>query len=330
MSNENELLHLPQSVFNLLVLKQLADINEKLEKRVAFLKVEDAVDNFVKNHLSRVKPKTRANYQILIDKFLTDFRGRNLADSADITPDVIVQFFERHWGDSRNNTKTQNFIMLKSFINRCRQYQIRRGLPDFLNPCDALRGKYTKSDAMRGVEFTDETIPMIQRFIESANNERMRATFIVLCTSGMRANEICNARKPNINGQIITLWDHKGIRYNTHSPKPAVAVIPRVASEMIEQMNTDRPFISYRSLWNAIKAREKQGIIPEGMVINDFRKIVATYWHRKGEHDMKNFVLRHRSDKAISTDPLDKIYIAPITIEQAIEKMKILEADFGL
>lgn len=326
---EANLLQVPQVVINMAILARLEEIDKKLDKKVAYLLVEDAVNEFHKQHLSRVKKKTRENYKIVLERFQSDFAGRNLADSVDITPNSIIEFIEKHYGDCKEGTKALNFNLVESFINRCRQFQIRKGLPDFVNPCDALKGEYGKSEP-KTIEFTDETLTMMRRLIDSAENDRMKVTFIVLCTSGMRAGEICSTRKQHINGQIITLNDHKGIRYNTHNPKPAIAVIPKIVAEMIERMNTDRPFISYRALHNAFHVRIKVGILPPDTIRHDLRKYVYTYWLRKNEPFMAQFIIRHKSDKSVTNDPMSSIYLAPLTHEQAIEKMQILEAELGL
>lgn len=326
-----KLIEMPQMAINLAILSRLEDISNRLEQKVAYLRVEDAVNNYYKQHLTRLKAKTRKNYDTILMRFQDEFQERNLADRADISADDIAQFIDKYWPieKCKPNTRVNAFVSIKAFIAWNRRFQIRKGLPDFTNPCDALIGEYIKSHP-KSIAFDDDTIAMMKRLIASAETDRMKATFITLCTSGMRANEICNTRKSDINGQIVLLKDHKGIRWNTPDPKPAIAVIPKIVADMIKNMNTGRPFISYRSLYDAFQVRIRNGILPEGIIRHDFRKYVATFFARKGEEAMKQFILRHRSDKSADKDPMSQIYIAPLTPEQAIEKMKILEAELGL
>jgi hypothetical protein len=51
------------------------------------------------------------------------------------------------------------------------------------------------------------------------------------------------------------------------------------------------------------------------------RKWCASHWERKGEEGMVNFVLRHSSVN------LKGRYVAPLTVEEVMEKQEILEKE---
>jgi hypothetical protein len=59
-----------------------------------------------------------------------------------------------------------------------------------------------------------------------------------------------------------------------------------------------------------------------------FRRWISTYWHREGEFDMVAFTLRHSSgvkDTSGRGDALYGTYIAGLSVEEAVQKQKIIE-----
>ena len=80
--------------------------------------------------------------------------------------------------------------------------------------------------------------------------------------------------------------------------------------------------LSEKAVFNAVK---NHGLYL-GLDFNPhaLRKWSASYWERKGEIGMVNYVLRHSSAK------LRDRYVAPLSIEEVMEKQEIMEKElFG-
>lgn len=300
------------------LLKRLENIEQKLEKKISYLSTEDAVNEFHKQHLSRIK-KPR-NYYHLIRLFQEDFKQKNIAE---ITAEEIEQFLLKHWGSAHVNTIAQKLIELKSFFNWCIKFLKKKGQPLFYNPCDLVEFKkmITKEPDFYPIE-------TIRNFINVATTNRQRLTFMVLATSGMRISELTACRKADIDSQVVTIRNPKSNRYNSPSKREEYAVIPRAALKLIQTLHHEKPFNSRNVVVKAMEKLKKNKIIPYNMTPHSLRKWVATYWHRKGDDDMVRFILRHKSDKT-SSDPLHHIYIANLTPQEVCQRIKMLEKELG-
>src|SRR4030042_2235216 len=77
--------------------------------------------------------------------------------------------------------------------------------------------------------------------------------------------------------------------------------------------------LSEKAVFNAVKNHG----LSLGLDLNPhaLRKWCITFWSRKGDQAMLNFVSRHR------TVNLEGRYVAPLTVDEAIEKQRIMEDD---
>jgi len=128
---------------------------------------------------------------------------------------------------------------------------------------------------------------------------------------------LLNLRKKDISGRVLTL------RYPKSGLKEERALIPsKVAVELKYYMRNHAEEqkvipLAGKAVFNAVKNHG----LSLGLDLNPhaLRKWCASYWERKGEIGMVNYVLRHSSVK------LRDRYIAPLTVEEVMKKQKIME-----
>ncbi len=317
------------------ILKKVEDIEGIWEKKVAFLKVEEAVAEFYHQHVNKTKaPKT---YDSVINSFQRNFQKLNVAD---ITAEECEQFLLDHWGDYSKNTLIQNHRLLKAFFNWCIKYLKKKGQPLFYNPCELIS---FGSQRYKDVEFLP--IEIIREIIKAGAltktgelKENRRLMMLVMATSGMRPGEVCNLINSDINGQVITIRDPKSRRYNMEIYNEYAVIPESVAHDLTiflkVKQNADRVFMSYNYFMDP-----KKGIISQlrkgipGFTPTYFRRWVAHYWNEKGDEGMVKFVLRYNSKmNEDHFDPLIKKMlevkcVPPCSVEAACEKITQLERD---
>lgn len=318
---------LQASQLNVLVLammKKLQSIESKLEQKVVFITVEDAISSFREKHLSRIK-KPR-NYKYLLKSFGNHFENRNMAD---ISPEDVEDFILKFWEKKSLSTKTQMLTQLKAFFNWVNRNLVRKkGLPLIQNPCDLITLQKPKSKELDFIPI--ETMRLI---IGVRTNERASLMLQVMATSGMRPGEVCGLRKSDIDGQVLTIQDPKSRRYNSEVYSE-YAVIPQMLADRLKKLTKDMPdnkrvFMSYNALIsNRRPLIKKIREVYRGFTPHLFRKWAATYWHRKGNPDMVRFVLRHRSAKT-NEDQLLNRYVAGLSIKEACKIVNQIGRDLG-
>jgi len=167
-----------------------------------------------------------------------------------------------------------------------------------------------------------EFIPVekMREFIRNGTSFTHRIIFGILATAGLRISELLNLRKKDISGRVLTL------RYPKSGLKEEKAVIPsKIAVELkfyLRNHAEEQKVIplAEKAVFNAVKNHG----LSMGLDLNPhaLRKCCASYWERKGEIGMVNYVLRHSSAK------LRDRYVAPLSIEEVIGKQEIMEELF--
>jgi integrase len=310
------------------IARRLESIEKKLEKKVPSLSIEEAISAF-KEHLAKGINKrgryftedSRNSYDYIISKFEEHFAGKNVDL---ILPEECQEFLSKYWGKSGNGCYRQRQTQLRIFFTQCNAYLKKKGRPVFQNPCDP--------DILEKIAYTPKQpewfpVEQMKAFLDSARREHHYLAFSILATSGIRINDLMNLRKCDIEGRVLRLRTHDFYRPKSGRDEE-VAVIPeiiagRLASWLADKPDTDNIMpVTEIAISKAIASHgEKIGLKLNPHVL---RKWIASYWERKKEEGMVRFVLRH------SSSDLRGRYIAPLTIEEVIEKQKILEKELFL
>jgi len=95
-----------QNVLLMAVMKKLDGIEQKLEKKVAYLSTEEAVIGFLKHLREGVSRKGRSfrkprNYEYLMDTFEANFTKKNICV---ITAEEIAEFVNKTWESASPGT----------------------------------------------------------------------------------------------------------------------------------------------------------------------------------------------------------------------------------
>jgi integrase len=159
----------------------------------------------------------------------------------------------------------------------------------------------------------------MREFIGSAPSFTHKIIFGILATAGLRISELLKLRKMDVSGRVLTL------RFPKSGLKEETAVIPtRIAAELKFYMRNHTEEqklipLAEKAVFNAVRNHG----LSLGLDLNPhaLRKWCASYWERKGEDGMVNFVLRHSSVN------LKGRYVAPLTVEEVIGKQEILEKE---
>lgn len=296
-----------------LILKKLCEIEKKLEQKVAFLTVEDAVELYWKYLQTKKKPR---GYKYLIDEFLKGFVGRNIAE---ITAEDMEEFMLTRWSDSKNNTIRTRHAQLNGLFNHAIKILKKKGSPTFHNPMSLIS---IPASEYKTVEFLPPE--QIKRIIHAPHLEHYRLIMALLVTTGMRCDDLLKLRVKDKEGPVLTLWNPK-----SGNTKEWVVVPEKVESWLNAYIHKMRlrpedPIcpVSYSTIYEdiVVKYTSKSGTL---FTPHYFRKWISTFWNRQGDQDMVAAVLRHRSSQA--GEKLKRIYIAPLSVEEVIEKQKVLE-----
>jgi integrase len=162
-------------------------------------------------------------------------------------------------------------------------------------------------------------VEKMREFIRSGTSFTHRIIFGILATAGLRISELLNLKKKDISGRVLTL------RYPKSGLKEEKAVIPsKLAVELKFYMRNHAEgqkaiSLSEKAVFNAVK----NSGLSLGLDLNPhgLRKWCITYWSRKGDHGMVNFVSRHK------TVNLENRYVAPLNVEEVLGKQEIMKEE---
>src|SRR4030042_2273425 len=181
----------PQAMNYLLagLLRRLESIESKLDKKVAYLSVEDAGEGY-RQHLRDGKSRRGTlhrkpeNFRYLLAVFQREVKGRNIAE---ITSDEIEIFVSENWPNAQSGTIKQRKTQLRVFFNWVIFYLKKHGAAIFQNPCELLE------PVAHQVE-RPEFIPVekMREFIRSGTSFTHKMIFGILATGGLRISELLN------------------------------------------------------------------------------------------------------------------------------------------
>jgi integrase len=307
------------------IAKRLVSIEKKLEKQVPSLPVEEAISAF-REHLSKGINKrgrfytedSRNSYEYILSNIEEHFSGKNVDQ---ILPEECQTFLNKYWVQANKGCYRQRQIQLRIFFNQCNAYLKKKGRPTFQNPCDP--------DILENIAYSPKqpewfSVEQIKAFLDTARKEHHWLAFAILATSGIRINDLMNLRRCDIEGRILRLRTHDFYRPKSGKDEE-IAIIPQTVSERLNEYIRDKDGndnilpITEIAVSKAIASHGKQ----IGLKLNPhaLRKWCVSFWTRKNEEGMANFILRHHISR------LRDRYVAPLIIEEVMEKQKILEIE---
>lgn len=305
------------------ILKRLERVEDLLVKKVADLPVEEAVGEYLAQHISRTKkPK---NYQYLMDRFKEAFAGRNLPE---VPAEEIEVFIQENW--EGQNTRAQRATQLRGFFEWSNKYLMKKGKPSFANPMALL-----EFPAYRGKPKHVLT-EQVKAMIEAAETDRDRLIVSILATTGMRAGELAEMRPEDVNGRVITIRNPKSRRWNSPEGYSELTVVPQsVHRDLRAYLAGEKPagrlLGSYKAVHTAIKRLAKK--VGADITPHDLRRFCASWYDRHERWSMVQFVLRHRNGahKGLGGDRLASAhYVAPLNPQEAMVEQEAMEKElFG-
>ena len=310
MEDRHDKHNVDSTVLLSIMLKKMMDIEKKLEGRVAYLPVEDAVDIFWQYLLPKKAPR---GYKYMLDLFVAEFQGRNIAE---ISAEEVERFLHKWWGDKSATTMRVRYDQLTGLFNYSSLSLQRRGSPAFQNPMAFITGP--EASQTPPVFLSVETMGAT---IAEAKLPTQRLLMAILATTGMRVGELIKLIPDDVDGDVIRIREPKSGRDGEFAVIPSSLVLPlkdRISA------TTSYIFPRYTTIYEVVtRCSLKQG---HKFSPHYFRKWVATYWDRQGDYGMANAVLRHKqSIGRTSTPSLRGVYIAPLSVDEMRERQNKIE-----
>lgn len=321
---ENEQLQI-SAVSLITVLKKIETIEECFNTKIASLPVEDAIDSFRAYQAGKKKPK---GYYYVMDLFLEQFRGRNIAT---VSGEEMEEFFYGRWEDSKPNTRRVRHAQLNGLFEHAILMCKKKGMPVFYNPMQFIESP--TGEAQPSVFYPAE---FIRNMLSLTKQEHEWLSIAIITTAGLRANEYLGLTPDDVNGQILTLRDPKSGNNEEY------AVIPELIARKLAtyiRLNLIKPGqrispVGYEAVLRLVgRLSEAAG---ERITTYKLRKWCARYWYEKADEGMVKFVLRYSPARngehfdPLMKEMLEAKSVAACTIEESCEKVKAFEEDLLL
>lgn len=309
------------------VLKELGEVNKKLEKRIAYWKTQDAIQAFKEHVAARHAIPTVHNHWTRL--FAEHFRDRNIAE---IPPAEIEGFLFVHWGECERSTWNQMKMKVSGFYSFAIKELKRKGSPSFHNPCGLIEEqkhvKRKKHDFLRG----DKMRELLDTFTKPSH----WLWFHILVTAGLRISELTELRPMDVSGRVLTLGGGAPCK----SGRPfgeEQAVIPQLVADRLKvymngMRDDERMFKTVHSNIFTVLKRHCKQIRADEMSPHDLRRWVATFYFEAKELPAARFVLRHSTleneKREVIIDPLLGRYIielSPEMMAQVQDRMLVKE-----
>ena len=315
MSDRAILENLKLDAKDALILKKLFEIEKRLDKKIAYLLVEDAVEMFRAYLQEKKKP---AGYNYTLDLFKERFFGKNIADGSEVNAVLVNQFMIDFWGDSKSNTIRVRHAQLNGLFNHASKILQMKGAPDFPNPMSLI--------TQPGYEYKEVHFLPPEQIIKIVNSVKLIHHWLalaILASTGIRPGELLKLTAKDVDGQVLTLRDPKS------GNSKEWAVVPKTVSDALHRYITNFELqvddsiipLSHNNLNEGVVQRysKKCGTL---FTPKYFRNWAATFWRRQNDPDMVSVILRHKTDSE-KNSRLRRIYIASLSQEEVIERQKI-------
>lgn len=312
-----EIKDLPQDVRESLILGKLFEIEKQLHKKIAYLSVEDAIKLFRGYLQTKKKPR---GYEFVLDNFEEYFKGKNIAE---VTAEDCEEFMTEHWINAKANTIRTRHAQLTGLFNHSIKVLMKKGSPTFHNPMKLIT---IPQYEINQIEFLP--IDKMKEILQSTLIEHYWLSIAIMASSGARTAELLDLEVKDKNGPVLTLHNPKS------GNKEEWIVIPETVNIRLDKYIEDNGLqpgdriipIAYSTLYKFILRISKKCGNP--FTPHYLRKWCSSFWDRQGERKMEETVLRHRTARSgenSSHIQLRRIYIAPLSIEEVIEKQKIID-----
>ena len=287
--------------------EKLDAIEDKLEKKVAYLKVDDAVASFRK-HIDE-EHKQPQNFYFLIEQFGSRFAGKNVAL---LTANETDDFLTARWGGAAKTTFNKRRDQLSQFFEFCINELRKAGSPDFHNPVKLVK-KEKVAPAVNNSYFEPEILIAMLDYCEEEHHFLWMA---ILASAGLRVSELLKLRPCDVNDRVLTLVEPKSGRDFEEavlSDSIAKRLHRYISANDIAKEAIIWPTTLQGTVYKMLKRRGKWVGIKIGS--HSFRKWCASYWERQEAYAMRRAVLRHSSVKG-HLDSLEARYVAALSTDE--------------
>lgn len=279
--------------------EKLDAIEEKLEKKVAYLKVDDAVASFRK-HIDEEHKKPR-NFYPIIDQFKSRFAGKNVAL---LTANETDDFLTARWGGAAKTTFNKRRDQLSQFFEFCIMELRKAGSPDFHNPVKLVKKeKVAPAINVRHLE-KERMIELLDTLTE--DHHWLWAAIMV--SGGLRLAEVLKLERQHVLGRVLTLVTPKSGAESEEAiivETAAIRLQKYIQEKNIKDGEKIFPFLP-GTVYKTIRRYGKR--IGLKLSPHDLRRFIATYWDQLGEFGMRRYVLRHAGGKDLTS--LEGRYVA--------------------
>jgi integrase len=290
--------------------EKLDAIEKKLEKKVAYSLVDDAVSAF-RTHIDK-EHKQPKNFYHILEQFRSRFAGKNVVL---ITANEADDFLTARWGGCAKTTFNKRRDQLSQFFEFCITELRRAGSPDFHNPVKLV--KKEKVAAAINTSYFDKDV--LLGMLDLCDEEHHWLWMSILASAGLRVSELLKLRACDVNGRVLTLIEPKSGRDEEYAVL-SDAVVKRLHCYMStgDIAGNDRiwPTTLQGTVYKMLKRRGEWVGLKIGT--HSFRKWCATTYDRYGEYGMRRYVLRHSSVKD-NLSSLESRYVAILSNEEAME-----------
>lgn len=301
-----------------MISEKLDAIDEKVTKKIAYLKVENALKLF-RAHILKNHKKPR-NFDYILEQFNSKFAGGNLAV---INSYEVEEFLTNHWGNSAKSTFNARLSQLQLLFNFCIKEQKRRNAPVFSNPVDLVDP--AKNVPQKEHEYVEPE--KIVELIKACSHAHHALWLKISLSGGLRVSELLKLTPRAIDGRTLTLFNPKsGADFE-------VAVIPEKVADRLQSYIKKHGIKPNQKIWPAthstsinkfVRRHTKMAGI-KNWTTHSLRKECSTFWNRLGENGAMRFVLRHHSSGNLTA--LEGRYIAPLKISE-MELLQDKHMDF--
>ena len=303
-----------------MISEKLDAIDEKVTKKIAYLKVENALKIF-RAHILKNHKKPR-NFDYILEQFESKFTGGNLAV---INSYEVEEFLTNHWGGSAKSTFNARLSQLQLLFNFCIKEQKRRNAPVFHNPCDLVDP--AKNIPQKEHKYVEPE--KIKELLNTCRHEHHVLWLTICLSGGLRVSELLKLSPEAISGRTLTLFAPKS------QADSEIAVIPQKVADHLQIYIKSMGIQPKSKIWptthstsiNKFVKKHTKLVGIKAWTTHSLRKQSASHWDRLGRYDARRFVLRHSSSADGYIDSLSSRYVAPLDCRE-MELLQDKHMDF--
>lgn len=249
---------------------------QRLEKEK--FKVDKAIGIFISEHGPKLKPRTREEYQRLIDNDVVPRLGSRKVDALTRTH---VSRFHNALADT---PRKANFALavLSKFMSWCEEHHLR---PENSNPCRHIK-KFRERRRERYLSFDE--LNRLGAVLHQAETENTESPFVIAAIrlylfTGARRDEILSLKwaHADTNRKLLRLPDSKTGEKFIRLSEPAVAVLsalPHVVGNpyVIVGNRTSQHLVNIQKPWSRLRKQAGLGDLRLHDLRHSFASIIAS------------------------------------------------------